>query len=226
MDGHSAWRGSQGAVEVRFFGRALPTVQTARLQTTGPKTAPLGRMRRAWLDQIHSEIVLEAAIGASGPGDGLVSQRHDLALTIVTADCVPVLLAAEHAIGAVHAGWRGLAHSILPRAVERLQSSSRNLTAWIGPAIGPCCYEVGSDVAESVCGASSTEIARIGPRGRPHLDLVAAAKFQLERAGVLSIHCVDVCTRCNPSSLWSYRREGPGAGRNLAAIWRRSSADT
>lgn len=220
LNGYSAWRCCQGAVEVRFFGRDSSTGKTE-----DRRRSPLGDLQRSWLDQVHSEIVLDAAPGNSGSGDGLVTQQQDLALTIVTADCVPVLLAGDRALGAVHAGWRGLATSILPRAVGRIQSSPGNITAWIGPAIGPCCYEVGEDVARSVCDASSKEIAHMGLRGRPHLDLVAAARLQLMRTGVLAIHSVGVCTRCSPDHLWSYRRDGPGAGRNMAAIWQRSSAE-
>ena len=90
---------------------------------------------------------------------------------------------------------------------------------WIGPAIGPCCYEVGDDVARRVQAASSEAVVLEGPRGRPHLDLVAAARVQLERNGVGDIRAIRACTRCDAGHLWSYRRDGASAGRNVAAIW-------
>ncbi len=184
----------------------------------------------AWSRQVHSATVLDACPGLNGPGDALVTDRRELALAVVTADCVPVLLAGDRWIAAVHAGWRGLAQSILPAAIERLRSRSPAggqmkvsgaIRAWVGPAIGPCCYEVGHDVAEKVRAASADEVVRNGKRDRPHLDLVAAARIQLEASGEVTVRTVGSCTRCNDDRLWSYRREGPGAGRNVAAIWRR-----
>ena len=177
------------------------------------------RHEPAWLAQIHSATVIEARAGDNGRGDALVSDRRGLVLTVVTADCVPVLLAGARQIAAVHAGWRGLAQSILPRVLERFTAPPDELTAWIGPAIGPCCYEVGQDVADRVLASSSAAVASEGPRGRPHLDLVAAARGQLERKGVTAVYSVGVCTRCEASRLWSFRREGSGAGRNIAMIW-------
>ncbi len=173
----------------------------------------------AWLQQVHSATVLDARPGANGPGDALVTERRSLALAVVTADCVPVLLAGERTIAAVHAGWRGIAQSILPAALERIGAGS--IIAWIGPAIGPCCYEVGDDVARKVCAASSPTVAQDGPRGRPHLDLVAATRIQLERGGNVNVQALEACTCCDDAGLWSYRREGPRAGRNIAAIWQR-----
>lgn len=172
----------------------------------------------AWLRQVHSATVRDACPGDNGPGDALVTEQRELALAVVTADCVPILLAGDRGIAAVHAGWRGLAASILAAALERIGAGS--ITAWIGPAIGGCCYEVGDDVARQVCAASSPAVARDGPRGRPHLDLVKAARIQLERRGDVHVRTLEACTRCDETHLWSYRREGPAAGRNVAAIWR------
>ncbi len=175
----------------------------------------------AWPRQVHSATVLDACPGRNPAGDALVTDRHELAVAVVTADCVPVLLAGDRWVAAVHAGWRGLAQSILPAAIERLRATSGAITAWIGPAIGPCCYEVGHDVADRVKAASTGEVVRSGGHGRPHLDLVAAARSQLEGSGDVRINVVEACTRCDDTRLWSYRRDGPGAGRNVAAIWRR-----
>ncbi len=214
IGGLQSWRASQGPVEVYFGGKGPSLEREAALRRILPEG-----IEPAWLQQVHSATVLDARPGDSGSGDALVTERRELALSVVTADCVPVLLAADRAIAAVHAGWRGLAQSILPAALERLGGAG-SITAWIGPAIGPCCYEVNHDAARKVCAASSPTIAREGPRGRPHLDLVKAARIQLERCGDVRFHTVEACTRCDSARLWSYRREGPGAGRNIAAIWR------
>ncbi len=178
------------------------------------------KVQPAWLDQVHSHHVVEARPGENGCGDALVSDRARLGLAVVTADCVPILLAGGPQIAAVHAGWKGLASSILLATLESLKVRGSDVTAWIGPAIGSCCYEVGNDVADQVIAASTREVSRPGPRGRPHLDLVAAATWQLERNGVSAIHSLGLCTRCETERLFSYRRDGPGAGRNYALIWK------
>lgn len=197
-------------VEVRFTGKG-----PGDLGTIVP-----GQVEAAWLKQTHSAIVHDARAGENGEGDGLISNEPHLALTVVTADCVPVLLASPHQIGAVHAGWRGLVQRIVPAALQRFDCPPADLIAWIGPAIGPCCYEVGPEVAEEVAAVSSLQVVHTGPRERPHLDLHAAAALQLQEHGVKEIRRVAVCTRCSREELWSYRRDGKAAGRNRAVIWR------
>ncbi len=131
----------------------------------------------------NGRTLLDARPGRNGPGDALTTKWPRLALTVVTADCVPVLMAGGGRIAAVHAGWRGLAESILPAAIGRFESDPEAIVALVGPAIGPCCYEVGPEVAEKVCAASAGDVMRDGPRGRPHLDLAAAAKTQPGKRG-------------------------------------------
>ncbi len=207
------WAGRRGPVEVRFVGRG-PGDRAAAAAAAG---APADL---AWLRQIHSARVRQAAAGPCGEGDALTTRRPGLALSVVTADCVPVLLAGDGEIASIHAGWRGIAAGIVGATLARLDHSV-GLSAWLGPAIGPCCYEVSDDVARLVTAASEPAVARPGRGARPHLDLHAAVESQLRRAGVARIRRAADCTRCSPDILWSYRREGPGAGRNLAFVWMR-----
>jgi hypothetical protein len=203
----------QSGVEVRFTGKGFESLDRVRtLQTVAVPD------RVAWLHQVHSNRVLEARPGECGQGDALVTTERGLALGVVTADCVPVLLAGDGEIAAVHAGWRGLAQRIVPAALARLRTPRHRVTAWIGPAIGPCCYEVSPEVAEEVGRASGRDVSRPGPRGRPHIDLHAAAALQM--IGVGEIRRVEGCTRCRDGELWSYRREGKGTGHNHSVIWR------
>ncbi len=217
--GFWGWRTSHGPIGVYFGGKG-PDLELEAIHGALDLVVPAG-IETAWLQQVHSATVVDARPGRNGPGDALVTERRQLALAVVTADCVPVLLADDRRIAAVHAGWRGLAESILPAAVDRLNETSDPINAWIGPAIGPCCYEVSHEVAQKVGASSSEAIVRDGPRGRPHLDLAAAARIQLESRGEVRVNTVEACTRCDADRLWSYRRDGPGAGRNVAAIWRR-----
>jgi hypothetical protein len=221
QDGYWSWRATSGAVGVRFAGKPLsrgPDRREAAFLHLSP-----GGVEPAWLRQVHSASVIDARPGDNGPGDALTTGLPGLGLAVVTADCVPVLLAAGSEIAAVHAGWRGLAGRIVPAAVERLWRRQRGaIIAWIGPAIGPCCYEVGEDVAARVAGASAPEVIRDGTRGRPHLDLAAAARLQLRGLGVEDVRETGGCTRCD-ERLCSYRRDGPRAGRNVALIWREAN---
>lgn len=212
------WRDATSDLEVRFVGGGPSWERAALLGQLGESP----RLEVAWLKQVHSARVREAAAGDCGEGDALWTARPDLALLVVTADCVPVLLGGGGAVAAVHAGWRGLTAGVLPAAVAALPAPAASLTAWIGPAIGPCCYEVGHDVAREVCASAGTDVTRPGGGERPYLDLGAAAEAQLARAGVSDVRRIDLCTRCSEEGLASYRRDGKAAGRNAALIWRRS----
>jgi len=215
--GVPAWRAQAHDATALFLGRGAP-------RRDGEWPAPLlpPGVARAWLRQVHSARVVAAAPGSCGEADALVTTDRGLALLVATADCVPVLLAAEAAVAAVHAGWRGVAAGVVAAAVESLarHGAPHELVAWIGPAIGPCCYEVGPEVAAAVAAASAAEVMRAGARGRPHVDLGRAVALQLGAAGVTRITRLPWCTRCHGEWLWSYRRDGESAGRNLAAIWR------
>ena len=214
------WKPSLGDVEVRFTGRGRHGASNEReevLRTIEPEAPPL-----AWAKQIHSTVALPARPGPCGEGDALVTEETGIVLSVITADCVPVLVAGPEGLAAIHAGWRGIVGGVIPAALEKMKGDPKDWTAWVGPAIGACCYEVGEDVAEQVVAASGPEMAIPGPAGKPHLDLPGAARLQLERAGMGQVIVLPRCTRCDEEKLWSYRRQGKGAGRDIGFIWRRS----
>jgi hypothetical protein len=220
--GYPLWSDRAAGVEVRFAGRGAERSREETLAAVEPAAPPVAALR-----QVHSARVVGVdAGGFAGEGDGLVTARPGLALSVITADCVPVLIAAPGAVAAAHAGWRGIAGGVVAAALRRLRDlageargGSGPAVAWIGPTIGPCCYEVGPEVAAPVEASSGEEVARPGPRGRPHLDLRRAVELQLRRDGVADVRLVGPCTRCHPELLWSYRRDGSKAGRNVAFIW-------
>lgn len=210
-----SWKGGMQGVSVVLAGRGVEGSRAEAFERITGEARPV-----AWARQIHSTRVLTAKAGECGEGDALVTRENDLALSIVTADCVPVLLSGPAGIAAAHAGWRGIAAGVVGATVAALGGSPKECQAWIGPAIGPCCYETGQDVADQVVAASHPAIASIGPAGRPHLDLQAAVRHQLQAAGIHEIQAVPLCTRCEETRLHSYRRDGKRAGRNHAFIWR------
>lgn len=145
--------------------------------------------------------------------DALITNRPDIPLMVLTADCVPVLLydAVNHAAAAIHAGWRGTANGIVGLTVEKMSrtfgTKPENLVAAIGPCIGPCCFEVGDDVAEHFCRWPKTIIRR-AEWSKPHIDLVMANRLQLQQAGILpqNIETSGECTKCGPRQFFSHRR--------------------
>jgi polyphenol oxidase len=217
------WKASLGDVEVRFTGRGPSGEPSGEredvLRAIEPEAPPL-----AWAKQIHSAIALPARPGHCGEGDALFTDEPGLTLSVITADCVPVLVAGPEGLAAIHAGWRGIVGGVIPAALEKMKGAPGDWTAWVGPAIGACCYEVGEDVAEAVVRSSAPEVAIPGPAGKPHLDLPGAARLQLEKAGMGQVVVLPRCTRCDEEKLWSYRREGRGAGRDIGFIWRRTAS--
>ncbi|HVS62963.1 MAG TPA: polyphenol oxidase family protein [Thermoanaerobaculia bacterium] len=207
-------------VRVAFLGRRAGAREglEATLQLLRGVAARPPR-RGAENRQVHSSRCIEAAAGCRAEADALWSRERGLALATYTADCVPVLLAGPTVIAAAHAGWRGLAAGVLDATLDGLPDPAGSLTAWIGPAIGACCYQVSEEVAHAVAAASAGR-ARIDLVPRPHLDLAGAAKAQLEDRGVLDIRIVARCTACERERLWSYRRHGPAGRRNYSLVWR------
>jgi YfiH family protein len=178
--------------------------------------------------QVHGAVVLSAdSASALGEADASVATRPGVAVGVVTADCVPVLVAAgAQAVAAVHAGWRGLARGVIPRALEALAEAApgAGVVAAIGPSIGPCCYEVDAPVIEAMrerFGAAAEAALRPARPGHALLDLAALAQAALLDAGVpaASIGVVaGACTRCDAERFHSFRRDGPRAGRLLSWI--------
>ena len=232
---------SPEGVTVAFSGRGrapegepAPTAYLARrlANAVGLDAAPI-----SWAKQVHGaeaatlrESRPPASAFCAGEYDALATDRPVAALVVQTADCVPILLSgprrvdaanAQGVVGAAHAGWRGSARNVAGSAVaalEALGAEPASLSAWIGPSIGPCCYEVGGEVAAQFAG----DFVRVGCGGEAkyRLDLRAVNVAQLAAAGVpreaISVH--PACTRCGGERYASWRRDGALAGRMIALI--------
>jgi YfiH family protein len=180
--------------------------------------------------QVHGAHV--AAVRSSDGGtiipetDALISDEPGVALLLRFADCVPVVLydPQRQAIGLAHAGWRGWVAGVVQNTVSALQSAfgsqPADLVAGVGPAIGPCCYEVGPDVVaavERIAGAG-TDLLRRPPDGVVHLDLPGAVRWQLQRSGVRRIEDSGLCTHCRTDEFFSHRAEHGHTGRFAAVV--------
>jgi YfiH family protein len=187
--------------------------------------APPPGLRRP--QQVHGARVAQApsCLGEAPPrADAVVSALPGVPVGIVTADCVPILVAADGgtAVAAIHAGWRGLARGVIAAAIEALRAeseSSPRLVAAIGPHIGACCYEVDDPVLEALAPVFGGDLAaalRPARPGHAWLDLGRLARTALLRAGLApgALGLLPrACTRCDPVRFHSHRREGAAAGR-------------
>jgi YfiH family protein len=166
----------------------------------------------------------EPALVRAGESDAIVTRLAGTAVGVRVADCVPVLLADPEsgAVAAAHAGWRGVVAGVVTATVEALSSlgaEPARLLAAIGPSIGPCCFEVGDEVASAVAeSAGDGLVLRGGGPRKPHVDLWRAVEHQLYRAGVRTIDTLGQCTMCDPDRFFSFRRDGERSGRMLGVI--------
>jgi polyphenol oxidase len=184
---------------------------------------PAGTLRPK---QVHgTHVVRASAPGAAlGDADAVVCDTPGLSIAVVTADCVPILLAAPGArvVAAVHAGWRGLAAGVVESALAALAergARGAELSAVVGPYIGACCYEVDAPVLDAMAKrfgsaalGTATELTRAG---HARIDLGALVRADLERAiDAASIGSfAGSCTRCDAARFESFRRDGANAGR-------------
>lgn len=185
---------------------------------------PAGLLRPVQVHGARVAVIARAGPAPTAPGeaDAVVSARSGLPVGVVTADCVPVLLATPSGVvGAVHAGWRGLAAGVVGRALEALAALAEDAAAAvavIGPHVLRDCYEVDAPVVDA--------LARFGPlrdaalvASRPghwRLDLARLVRADLETGGIAAARIADLpgaCTVCDAERFHSHRRDGAGAGR-------------
>lgn len=183
----------------------------------------------AWLEQVHGQRVVDldrqTALGSLGPADAAVTRTAGRVCAIQVADCMPVLFAATDgaAVGAAHAGWRGLAGGVLEATFRAMKVPPANLVAWLGPAIGQAHFEVGEEVRAAFIANDADAAAAFTPndRGRWQCDLYALARRRLNALGVHAVHGGGWCTYADSGRFFSYRRDGR-CGRMAALIWRDS----
>lgn len=175
----------------------------------------------AWLRQVHGTDVIQAG-AADNQADGVMTHEVGRPCAVLTADCLPVLLARTDgsAVGALHAGWRGLLNGIIEQGVAQMRTPDVPLSAWLGPAICSACYQVEDrvrDVFVARSAAAGQGFYADGP-GHWRMNLVFLARQRLVAAGVTDIHGGHFCTHCRNDLFYSFRHEGQ-TGRFATLIW-------
>jgi len=176
----------------------------------------------AWLAQVHGTRVVAARPGGTpAEADAAVTREPGVVCAVLTADCLPVLLASRRGdeVAAVHAGWRGLANGVVAAALEAMETAPAELLAWLGPAIAQPAFEVGSEVRERFVERDVVNAAFFAPndRGRWQADLAGLARRELEAAGV-TVSGGGFCTHDETERFFSYRRDGD-CGRQATLVW-------
>ncbi len=186
-----------------------------------------------WLQQVHGNAVVEAVGGNDTPtADAVYTSVPGIACCVLTADCLPILVADKNGkeVAVAHAGWRGMAAGVIENTIRRLRAPAEELVAWLGPAIGPCHFEVGPEVLDSFIAGLDSEPARAaiarcfkptGVEGKTMADLYALARYKLKHLGLAHISGGNYCTVCDEDLFYSYRRDG-ATGRMATVIFLKS----
>ena len=179
-----------------------------------------------WLRQQHGMRVVQADDCDELPAaDALISKQAGIVCCVLSADCLPIFLASEQGdeVAVIHAGWRGLAQGIVPITIDHMTTPAQQILLWLGPAIGPCHFEVGTEVRSAFVENTQFEYDESCFKSTPEdgkymADLYAIAKNQAYAAGVEDISGGNYCTYCDVERFYSYRRDGV-TGRMASLIY-------
>lgn len=173
-----------------------------------------------WLRQVHGAgvvVVGEPGASAGAEADAAVTAVPGVAVSVTVADCAPVALLADGAVGVVHAGWRGLAAGVVPAALHALRElTDAPVRAVVGPCVRPGCYEFGEADLDALAAVLGDGVRATTTDGRPALDVPAGVRAALAAAGVDDVEDAGVCTACSPDH-WSYRAAGDRDRQALVA---------
>ena len=179
-----------------------------------------------WLEQVHGNHVVEIKSVSSTAitADASITRENNIALAIMTADCLPILLSHKNGyeIAAIHGGWRPLAANIIKNTIETMQSKPEDLVAWLGPCIGNKAFEIGEEVKQAFLQQNQIFAGAFvkSSSGKYLADLHQIAKIQLTSLGVKHIASLNDCTYHRTDKYYSYRKEQV-TGRMASIICRR-----
>lgn len=175
-----------------------------------------------WLHQVHGTDVAQAdRLHEGTSADAAFTRVRNVVCAVQVADCLPVLFCDREGgcVAAAHAGWRGLSAGVLEQTIAALDVPADRLIAWLGPAIGPRAFEVGSDVLDAFARSDPSHSAFVAVRpGKWLADLFSLARSRLTSAGVSAVFGGGVCTASDPARFFSHRRDRV-TGRQAAFIW-------
>jgi YfiH family protein len=182
-----------------------------------------------WLKQVHGTATVDTGfLPKMLEADAAFTHQLNNVCAVMTADCLPVLFCdrAGTVVAAAHAGWRGLLAGVLEETISKMAVLPSNLLVWLGPAIGPECFEVGDEVRSAFVDISpeASQAFRPHAAGKWLADIYLLARQRLRASGIEAISGGDLCTVSDPASFFSYRRDGV-TGRMATLIWIEQQSD-
>lgn len=176
-----------------------------------------------WLNQVHGVTVVDAGVASCvSDADASYSNKKGAVCAVMTADCLPLLVCDQSGteVAAIHAGWKGLLDGVIESTIQTMQSAPESLLVWMGPAIGPTAFEVGTEVKSAFIDQQMEAEAAFVPNPNDKWlgDLYLLARLRLQRLGVKYIHGGELCTYSDNQRFFSYRRDGV-TGRMATLIW-------
>jgi YfiH family protein len=214
--------------------KAYSTLRTSKIGERESVDAPINRSRLksllelpgepAWLTQKHTNVVIRAAASSDEPeADASFSDTPGRICAVLTADCLPILICNRNAthVAAIHAGWRGLASGIIDTTLQAMGLPAEDLLVWLGPAIGPTCFEVRKDVYDIFTQQNEEDAVAFTQFAPDHwlADIYGLARRRLQKHGIGQIFGGNFCTYSDQKRFFSYRREGKLTGRIISLIW-------
>jgi YfiH family protein len=176
-----------------------------------------------WLRQVHGNVAVNADLLINSPeADAAFSRQSGTVCAVMTADCLPVLFCdrAGTVVAAAHAGWRGLLAGVLEETVTQMRVPAKDVLVWLGPAIGPNCFEVGDEVRTAFISRDAVAASAFSATqpGKWLADIYLLARQRLQALGISAIYGGECCTVSDRGRFFSYRRDGI-TGRMASLIW-------
>jgi YfiH family protein len=177
-----------------------------------------------WLNQVHgTQVACADDIDSATTADAIYARKTNNPCVILTADCMPLFLCDRQGtiVALAHAGWRGLAAGVIENTITAMKIPGKNILAWMGPAMGPQKFEVGSEVREQFLATDPDATAAFMPLPNQKwlANIYLLAQQRLHNCGVTAISGGDHCTFTEKEKFFSYRRDGKQSGRMAALIW-------
>lgn len=177
-----------------------------------------------WIKQVHGTTVLNSPLqDTTYEADAVFSALPDQICAVRTADCLPILLCdlSGTQVAAIHAGWRGLASGIIEETLKKFNLPPAEIIAWLGPAIGPTCFEVRQDVYDAFINHDSAATKGFSQFADNHwlANLYTLAELRLQNSGISKIYGKEYCTFSDEERFYSYRRDKKIVGNIISLIW-------